>query len=425
MGQRRRIAIGGWIAATAAVAVVLSGCGARDGGGAAGSAAADGVIDARSCPAAATAQITGDEILIGNTSPQSGPFAAGGTSARAFAGYIEEVNEAGGIPTVSGTKRIRLLAEDDQYTPSRTQQVVRQLVERDQVVAVASMLGSATSAAVAPYLNDRCVPQLWNQGNADTGVSADRPFSTQLQTYGLKSGALGRYLESRYPGTTVGVVYAEGDVGTAVLRGLESALTGTSVTIIERQSAQTTDASVTGQMRTLIASGADSLVVGTVGSMCTQILNAVAESTWRPHILLGGGCDGDAVRITKGVDQLVDGGGIVNPETFSAPTDVSDTSLDDYRAVCARLGIPVNSGTLTGYVNAHLLVETIKSARSLTPLGLAEAAVTLKVDTIPGFVDGIAFGGRGPGTIPITQQSISRYDVALGGFAPGEIVEVR
>lgn len=426
MGRSNRVVRRGWLTPVLVGLIVVAGCGARDGGQAVGSSAPrNGVITAQNCPARASEQIVGDEILIGNTSPKSGPFAAGGASAQAFAGYIDEVNDEGGVPTANGPKRIKILAEDDQYTPSRTQQVVRRLVESDQVVAMASMLGSATSASVAPYLNQLCVPQLWNQGNADSGVSKDYPFSTQLQTYALKAGALGEYLEKHYPKSTVGVMYAEGDVGTSVLRGLESALKGTSVTITEKQSAQVTDAAVTSQMRTLVASGADTLVVGTVGSMCTQVLNAVAESSWRPHILLGGGCDGDAVRIAKGVEQLVGHGGIFNPETFSAPTDTSDTSLDDYRAVCARLGIPVNSGTLTGYVNGRLLVETIRSARSLTPLGIAESAVSLQLGAVPGFVKGIGFAGRGPGTRPITQQSISRFDLGLGGFVPGDVVHAR
>jgi branched-chain amino acid transport system substrate-binding protein len=104
-----------------------------------------------------TPGVTATEIKIGQTMPYSGPASAWATIGRAKIAYFDMINEQGGI----GGRRIRLISLDDGYSPPKTVEQTRKLVEQDGVAVVFSGLGTAANLAVRKYLNDHRIPQLF------------------------------------------------------------------------------------------------------------------------------------------------------------------------------------------------------------------------------------------------------------------------
>src|ERR1700733_534924 len=101
--------------------------------------------------------ITDTEIKIGQTMPYSGPISAYGAIGRAQLGYFKRLNEQGGI----NGRKINLISLDDGYSPPKTVEQVRRLVEQEHVAFLANTLGTAPNVAIRQYLHDNKVPQLF------------------------------------------------------------------------------------------------------------------------------------------------------------------------------------------------------------------------------------------------------------------------
>src|SRR5881392_1853585 len=109
-------------------------------------------------PAAAQSPgVTPTEVKIGNTNPYSGPASAYGTIGKAIGAYFKKVNDEGGI----NGRKITFITYDDAYTPPKTVEMVRKLVEQDQVAALFQTLGTPTNTAIHKYVNQQKVPHLF------------------------------------------------------------------------------------------------------------------------------------------------------------------------------------------------------------------------------------------------------------------------
>src|SRR6202050_4881402 len=102
------------------------------------------------------------EIKIGNTMPYSGPASAYGILGQTQAAYFNMINEQGGI----NGRKINFISRDDGYSPPKTVEQVRQLVEQDQGMFLFITLGTPSNAAIRQYLNDNKVPQVFVQSGA-------------------------------------------------------------------------------------------------------------------------------------------------------------------------------------------------------------------------------------------------------------------
>jgi hypothetical protein len=162
--------------------------------------------------------VTDTEIKIGQTMPYSGPASIYGTIGKAEAAYFRMINDQGGI----NGRKVRLISLDDGYTPPKTVEQTRKLVEGEEVMLVFSMFGTATSAAVQRYLNQRGVPQLFPVSGATRWGDPERfpwtmGFQPTLQTEGR---IIAQYLLEHRPGTKIGVLYQNDDFGKDYLKGV-------------------------------------------------------------------------------------------------------------------------------------------------------------------------------------------------------------
>ena len=198
-------------------------------------------------PHAVTAEygpgVTDTEIKIGNTMPYSGPASGLSTLGKAEAAYFAMINDQGGV----NGRRISFITRDDGYSPPKTVEIVRHLVEEEQVLLMFSMLGTATNTAVQPYLNDSKVPQLFiATGAAKWDDPQHYPWTMAFTpSYHIESRIYGRYIGKSLPNGRIAVLYQNDDFGKDYMVGLRQGLGDRADSmIVASKSYETTDPTV-------------------------------------------------------------------------------------------------------------------------------------------------------------------------------------
>src|SRR6266571_5170978 len=178
-------------------------------------------------PALAAAQtvvgVTATEIKVGNTNPYSGPASAYGTIGKAIGAYFKKVNDEGGV----NGRKINYITYDDGYAPPKTVEMVRKLVEQDQVAFVFQTLGTPTNSAIHKYVNQEKVPHLFvatgaTKWNDPKNFPWTMGFQPNYQTEGRVYAA---HMLKNHPDAKVGILYQNDDYGKDYLKGFEDALT--------------------------------------------------------------------------------------------------------------------------------------------------------------------------------------------------------
>ena len=223
-----------------------------------------------------------DEIRIGNTMPYTGPASAYGVIGKTLSAYFDKVNAEGGV----NGRRIKFISYDDAYSPPKTTELVRKLVEQDRVLLVFGSVGGATSAAVRPYLNQNKVPQLFNaSGPAMWDQPQEFPWTMGWQpNYQTEGRIYAQYLLENHPRGKIAVLYQDDAFGNDALKGLKDGL-GTKMPIVVAPY-KVTDPSIDPQLARLKASGADIFVNFTTPKFATIAIRRVAEMGWKPIQLL-------------------------------------------------------------------------------------------------------------------------------------------
>jgi branched-chain amino acid transport system substrate-binding protein len=172
--------------------------------------------------AAETPGVTATEIRLGNTCPYSGPVSAYGTVARTMAAAFRMANEQGGF----AGRKVTFLSYDDAYSPPKTVEQVRRLIEEDNVAALFGNLGSPTNAAIAKYVNQKKVPHLFLTNGLDRwGDYQDYPWTIGWQPSVIaEARAYARYLLAEKPDAKIGILHQNDDFGKDYIRGMRDIL---------------------------------------------------------------------------------------------------------------------------------------------------------------------------------------------------------
>ena len=225
------------------------------------------------------------EVKIGNTMPYSGPASAYGIIGKTEAAYFTMINEQGGI----NGRKINFISRDDGYSPPKTVELVRKMVEEDQVLFLFSTLGTPTNTAVHRYLNDSKVPQLFVATGADQWNDPQHfPWTMGLiPSYGTEAHIYARYILKHLPNAKIAVLYQNDDFGKDYLNGLRDGLKDKAAKmIVATQSYETTDPTVDSQVVALQGSGADVLLTVAIPKFAAQAIRKVYDIGWRPtHFL--------------------------------------------------------------------------------------------------------------------------------------------
>jgi branched-chain amino acid transport system substrate-binding protein len=224
------------------------------------------------------------EIKIGQTMPFSGPASAYGTIGKAEAAYFQMINDQGGI----NGRKIKLIAYDDAYSPPKTVEQTRKLVESDEVLFIFQSFGSATNAAVQKYLNAKKVPQLLIAASASRFKDPKNFPSTMAASPDLQTEAriYARYILTNYPDMKVGVLYQNDDFGKDYLGGLKDGLGAKVDMIVAEAPYEVTDPTIDSQIVKLKLAGTELFVDITTPKFAVMAMKKAAELHWKPvHIL--------------------------------------------------------------------------------------------------------------------------------------------
>lgn len=229
---------------------------------------------------------TGEEIRIGTTAALSGPAASYGLVAVSMEAYFAQVNEAGGI----NGRKVKLVIADDGFTPNRTLEQTRKLVESEKVLLMLGQVGSTTSLAARQYLNDAKVPQLFMGSGAPTWLDDIKQFPWSLAlfpSYADEGRTVAEHILQAMPGAKVGVLFQNDDAGRGFVRGVRDVLATKPGMLVKEQSTETSEPTVDSQVIALHASGADVMVCFTLPRATSQAIRRAHDLQWKPQIFVG------------------------------------------------------------------------------------------------------------------------------------------
>ena len=325
---------------------------------------------------------TDTEIKIGQTAPFSGPASAYGTIAKTQAAFIKMVNENGGI----NGRKINLVQYDDGYSPPKAVEMVRKLVEGDEVLLTFQLVGTAPNAAVQKYLNQKQVPQLFAATGA-TRFTDPKNFPWTMgfnPNYQSEGRIYARYILQNYPNAKIGILYQNDDLGQDYLKGLKAGLGGKAATmIVGEASYELTDPTIDSQLIKLKSAGADLLYDASTPKFAAQAIKKVVELNWKPvHILDINATSVGAVMQPAGLENSK---GVISVNYGKDPLDPTwkdDAGMKRYFAFMEKYypeGDKNSSFNSYGYSTTALLIEVLKSCGdNLTRENVMKQATSLK-----------------------------------------------
>lgn len=230
-----------------------------------------------------TQGITEDQILIGNSLPQTGPYSIFDQVKIGIEAYFTHVNDNGGVQG----RDLVLVSYDDAYEPARTRQNAQRLVQEDGVFALIGGVGTENNHLVQNFFaeEDLCVPNLMvATGHPDFGDPNNDPWIINgLPNYSLEGVAFADYLIENNPSASVAILAQADSFGDAYVQAFNAAIEGSDIEVVAEQTFDPLqDTSPQGQITTLASSGADALLLALTGLPCPQALQAVESANWDP-----------------------------------------------------------------------------------------------------------------------------------------------
>jgi len=359
--------------------------------------------------------------------PYSGPASAYGTIGRAEAAYFKKINEEGGI---NGYK-IELISLDDGYSPPKTVEQTRRLVEQDHVVAMFNSVGTAANSAVHKYLNTQQIPHLFvSSGATKWGDPKNYPWTLGFNpTYQLEGRTYASHILSTLPKAKIAVLYQNDDYGKDLLKGLRDGLgTKAADMIVAEVSYQVSDATVDSQIATLQASKANVLVNITTPKFAAQAVRRVNDIGWKPvHYLNQVGSSIASVLKPAGAEKAV---GALTIGYIKDPTDAqyeADPQMQRFKQFMKTYypeGDPDEGSNAYGYVAAQLLVQVLKQCGGdFKPATIIREAANVKNFTPELLLPGIQVNTGANDFFPFDQVQLARFN-GQNWKTTGELIQV-
>ena len=357
---------------------------------------------------------TDTEIKIGQTMPYSGPASAYGTIGKVETAYFKKINDEGGI---NGRKLV-LLSEDDGYSPPKTVEQIRKLVEQDNVLFTFQTLGTPSNSAIHKYMNAKKVPHLFLATGASKWADPkNNPWTMGLNiSYETEGQIYAKYLLKNKPNAKIAVLYQNDDYGKDVLNGLKEGLGAAAAKMIVAEATyEVTDPTIDSQILTLKGSGADTFVNITTPKFGAQAVRKVYDSGWKPlHIINNVAASVGAVLTPAGLDKSE---GLITIEYYKDPTDPqwsNDPAMKEWTAFMAKYypeGNLKDASNTYGYLAAQILVQVLKQCGDdLTRENVMKQAANLKDLKLPMMLPGIAVNTSPTDYSPFEQAQLARFD---------------
>ena len=359
--------------------------------------------------------VTDTEIKLGQTMPYSGPASSLGIIGKAEMAYFAMVNASGGV----NGRKITLISLDDGFSPPRTVEQTRRLVESEQVLGLFSPIGTAPNAAIHKYVNANKIPHLFIGSNLMRWADPEHfPWTIQILRPPIVVDAkffADHVLKTR-PDAKIAVLYQNDDYGKEYLKSLKDALGKKAGTmIVAEASYDLTDPSIDSQIVTLKGSGADTLADFSTPKFGAQAIRKSYDIGWKPlHLIAFLAASVSAVLKPAGLEKSV---GLVSTAVAKDPSDPQwrdDASVKAYRAWAKQWypeGDAEDWSNVIGYNAAQLMVEVLKQCGDdLTRENLLRQATNIKDVQLPMMLPGIKINTSPTDYLPVEQAQLMRFD---------------
>jgi ABC-type branched-subunit amino acid transport system substrate-binding protein len=372
---------------------------------------------------------TDTEIKIGNIMPYSGPASAYGVIGKTEAAYFKKINDAGGI----NGRKINFISYDDSYSPPKTVEQARKLVESDEVLLLFNPLGTPPNSAIHKYMNSKKVPQLFvATGATKWNDPKEFPWTMGWQpSYQSEARIYAKYLLKEKPGAKIAVLYQNDDYGKDYLKGLKDGLGAKAASmIVAEESYETSEPTIDNHIVKLKSSGADVFMDIATPKFAAQAIKKVAEIEWKPLHFLN--------NVSASVGSVIKPAGYDNSQGIISAAylkDASDSQWDndpgmktfyEFLAKDFPEGNKLDGSTVVGYGVAQTLVEVLKKCGDdLTRENVMKQAANLRDFRTEVLLPGIKINTSPTDFAPISQLQLMQFKgekwVLFGDVISGDV----
>jgi ABC-type branched-subunit amino acid transport system substrate-binding protein len=356
---------------------------------------------------------TDTEIKIGNIMPYSGPASAYGVIGKTETAYFKKINDAGGIKG----RKINFISYDDAYSPPKTVEQARKLVESDEVLFVFNSLGTPPNSAIHKYMNSKKVPQLFvATGATKWNDPKDFPWTMGWQpNYQSEARIYAKYILKEKPAGKIAVLYQNDDYGKDYLKGLKDGLGAKAASmIVAEESFETTEPTVDNHIVKLKSSGADIFVDIATPKFAAQAIKKVGEIEWKPLHFLN--------NVSASVASVMKPAGFENAQNIISaaylkdagdPQWKDDAGMKEFLTFMAKdfpEGDKLDASVIVGYGVTQTLIQVLKQCGDdLTRENVMKQAASLKDFRTEMLLPGIKINTSATDFAPISQLQLQRF----------------
>ena len=358
--------------------------------------------------------VTDKEIKIGNTGPYSGPASSYSTIAKANAAYFKMVNAKGGI----NGRMVNFVSLDDGYSPPKTKEQFRKLIESEKVFATFNTLGTPTNSAVHTYMNKKKVPHLFlATGATKWGNPKEFPWTMGWQpNYQTEGRIYANWLLKNKPDAKVAILYQNDDYGKDYVHGFKDGLGDkVSTMVVAEESYEVTDPTIDSQIVNLKSSGADTFYNVTIPKFAAQAIRKAYDIGWKPTHLLNSVSASIASTIKPaGIEKSQ---GIITTVYLKDPTDPAWKDDPEYKEWLAWMneyypeGDKANPFNAYAYAAAQTMEQVLKQCgNDLTRENLMKQAANVRDFRAKMLLPGITINTSPTDFYPIEAMQMQRFE---------------
>jgi branched-chain amino acid transport system substrate-binding protein len=357
--------------------------------------------------------VTATEIKIGNTDAYSGPASAYGVIAKLETAFFKMVNDQGGV----AGRKINFISLDDGYSPAKTVEQVRRLVEEDQVALLFNNLGTPCNSAIQKYVNQKQVPQLFISTGADKFADYQHfPWTIGFQpSYRTEAQIYSKYILATKPDAKIGILNQNDGFGKDYLAGVKDALGADFDKMVVTASYETTDPTIDSQITSLQAAGTNVLLVAATPKFAAQAIRKVHDLDWKPLFFMSYvSISVGAVIKPAGSENAV---GMITAGFLKDPNDPTwknDTGMSEWRDFMAKYmpGADMADVNLVfAYGISKAMLQVLNQCEGdFTRENIMKQAANLHDLELPTLLPGIKVNTSPTNYHPIRQMQLEKFD---------------
>src|SRR5712672_1317560 len=353
------------------------------------------------------------EVLLGHINPYSGPASAYGTIGRTIAAYFKKVNEEGGV----NGRQINMVSYDDGYSPPKTVEMARKLVEQDKVLLIFQPLGTPPNTAIQKYMNSKKVPQLFvATGATKWNDPKDFPWTMGWQpNYQSESRIYAKYILKEMPNAKIAILYQNDDYGKDYVKGLKDGLGAKAASmIIIEDSYEVSEPTIDTHIVKIKSTSADVFFNVTTPKFAAQAIKKLTEIEWKPLHFLN--------NVSASIGSVMKPAGFENSQDIISSNYLKDTSdpqwkddagmkaFDEFLVKYFPEGNRVDGSVMYGYTVAQRMVHVLKQCGdNLTRENVMKQAANIKNLEIGSLLPGVKVNTGPEDFAPISQLQLMKF----------------